>query len=115
MPTKIVRTKRGASKRKVFEIYHSSTPRGLEELDVDGKKIKLKRGKSVMVDDPGLAEAISQKYGYNAIGTGTQGGEVIVTELEAYNEYRDRSVKRVNYIQGIALPWHRYKDGKRIQ
>lgn len=109
MATKIVKTRRGVSKAKCFEIY-GATGVTKTSFDVDGKKIKIKTGGSLMTDDAGVARAIEEQHGRKG------DGDLIVTELEAYNEYRDRSVKRVNYMPGIALPWHKYdRDGRRVK
>jgi len=94
-------------KPKTFEIVKSGKR---DVLDVDGRVLKFNKRGVTTTDDPGVARAVEQKYGY---GRGPGDGSAVVIPLERYNEHRHADpVRRTHYFQVPALPW---KQGKEEQ
>lgn len=94
------------SKRKTYEIIPASGSnlKPGEVLEAGGRQVRLDRNLSAMVDDPGLARDLEQKYR----GTGKK---ILTAELEAYNERRHADpVRRRHYFTMPEMPW---KKGKR--
>lgn len=99
------------NKPKCFEVINN-TDKHIKSITVGGRRVKFKRNGTAMVDDPGVAREIEQRFGPKA--KGHEGGKVVVAPLEAYNERRDRQVKRVNYMTSPGMPWHIYDELGRV-
>jgi len=103
------------TKSKTYEIIDARKAKhkkGPLKLD-DGTVVKFNSSGFYHTDDAGEARAINEKFGHE---TKRGNGNVVVCELETYNERRDRKVRRVNYLTVPALPWHKYdENGKRIK
>ena len=96
--------------RKTFEIVKSGKK---DVLDVDGKILRFNKRGVTTTDDAGVAAAVEQKYGYK---NKTGDGSAVVIPLEAYNEHRDRTVKRTYYFTNPAMPWAKYDAlGRRVK
>ena len=99
-----------ATRRKTFEIVRAGKK---DVLDLDGKTLRFNRRGVAKTDDPGVARAVEQKYGYHSK---SGDGSAVVIPLEAYNEHRDRKVRRTYYFTNPGMPWARYDEtGRRLR
>lgn len=95
---------------KTFEIVKSGKK---DVLEIDGRQLRFNKRGVTTTDDAGIARAIEQKYGY---ASKTGDGSAVVIPLEAYNEHRDRKVKRTYYFTNPAMPWAKYDElGRRVK
>ncbi len=88
------------TQRKTYEIVKSGRR---DTLDVDGKTLRFNKRGVTTTDDPGIARAVRERYGYE---TKTGDGSAVVCELEAYNEHRDRRPgANAHYWSVPEMPW----------
>lgn len=104
------------TRSKMYELVRASGSRlkAGDELEVGGRKVKINRHGNVRVRDAGLAEALIEKYGPKSRTRGAA-NQLIGAELETYNQDRHADpVRRTHCFTMPAMPWHKYKDGKRV-